>query len=105
MPLGSPVLLTNASYGTLGGYNVVKVNLTNVSPSSLDLVVFAVWKSSAFQTVEVTTGGLTLATAATGTTFAPLASPPPSGTYAVFVFTVTTSNHPVSQTFSFSVTI
>ena len=106
--LGSPVLLTSASYGTIGSYNVVKANLTNISSSFLDLMVFAVWKNSAAQTVVVTTGGLTLASAATDTAFAPLASPPPSGTYTVNVFTVATSttSYPViSPTFSFSVTI
>jgi hypothetical protein len=103
--LSQPVIITNASYGTLGSYNVVQANLTNIGSSSLDLVVFAVWKNPARQTVAVTTGGLTLASAMTGTMFAPLASPPLSGTYTVNVFAVTTSNQPDSSTFLFSVTI
>jgi hypothetical protein len=82
-----------------------KLILTNIGSSSLDLVVFAVWKNSASQTVAVTTGGLTLASAMTSTVFAPLASPPPSGTYTVNVFAVTTNNQPDSSTFLFSVTI
>jgi hypothetical protein len=103
--LGPPVIITSAFYGTLGSYNIVEANLTNIWPSSLDLVVFAVWKNSASQTVAVTTGGLTLASAETGTAFAPLASSPQSGTYTVNVFAVTTGNQPVSPTFLFSVTI
>ena len=99
------VLINNASYGPLGSYNVIDANLTNLRGSSLDMVVFAVWKNSVGQTVTVTTGGLTLASGETGITFAPLASLPPSGTYTVFVFAVTTSNEPVSPTFDFSVTI
>lgn len=104
--LAAPVIITNAYYGYLGSYNVVIANLTNIWTSSLDLVVFAVWKNNLGQTVEVTTGGLTLASGASGTAFAPLASQPLSGTYTVNVFTVTTpSDNPVSPTFQFSVTI
>ncbi len=94
--LGPAVILMNASYGTLGSYNGVKANLTSDWSTTSDLVVFAVWKNSAGQTVAVTTGGLTLATGMSGTMLAPMVSPLPSGTYIVSVFAVTTSDNPVS---------
>jgi hypothetical protein len=91
------VLITSASYGTLGSFNGVSVTATNTWTTSQSLVVFAVWKNSAGQTAAVTTGGLTLAAGASGTTFAPLAGGLPSGTYTVSVFVITTSNAPVSS--------
>ena len=92
------VLITSATYGTLGSFNGISVTATNTWTTSQNLVVFAVWKNSAGQTAAVTTGGLTLASGATGTTFAPLAGPLTSGTYTVSVFVITTANNPVSST-------
>jgi hypothetical protein len=92
------VLITTATYGTLGSFNGISVTATNTWTTSQNLVVFATWKNSAGQTAAVTTGGLTLAAGASGTTFAPLAGGLPSGTYTVSVFVITTSNNPVSST-------
>ncbi len=97
------VIINTATYGTLGSYNGISVSATNAWSTSQNLVVFAVWKNSAGQTVAVTTGGLTLASGATGTAFAPLAGALPSGTYSVSVFVITTGNNPVSSTTSISV--
>jgi len=99
------VIITTASYGALGSFNGVSVTATNVWSTSQNLVVFAVWKNSAGQTVAVTTGGLTLASGASGTTFAPLAGAIPSGSYTVSVFVITTSNNPVSGTTSISASV
>jgi hypothetical protein len=93
------------SYGTLGGFNGVSASFTNLWTTSQNLVVFAVWKNSAGQTVAVTTAGLTLAPGQTASAFAPLTSPLPSGTYTVNIFVITTSNQPVSTTTTITVTI
>jgi hypothetical protein len=98
----SSVVITSATYGTLANFNGVTVTATNVWSTSQNLVVFAVWKNSAGQTVAVTTGGLTLASGASGSAFAPLPGSLPSGSYTVNVFVVTTSNAPVSSTTSIS---
>jgi len=100
-----PVALISASYGTLGSYNVVKANLTNEWSSSLDLLVFAVWKNSGGQTVAVPTGGLTVAPGENGTAFAPLAGSLPTGLYSVSVFVITANDNPVSIALSFYVNI
>jgi hypothetical protein len=100
VPFSLSVVINSATYGTLGSFNGVAVGATNVWSTSQSLVVFAVWKNSAGQTVAVTTGGLSLAAGATGTTFAPLPSALPSGSYTVNVFVITTGNSPVSSTTS-----
>jgi hypothetical protein len=99
------VIINSAVKSTIGGYTGVSVSATNIWSSSQNLVVFAVWKNSAGQTVAVSTGGLTLAPGATATAFAPLGNPLPSGTYTVSVFAITTTNNPVSSSTSVSVTI
>jgi hypothetical protein len=99
------VVINSATYGTLGSFNGISVTATNVWSTSQNLVVFAVWKNGGGQTVAVTTGGLTLASGATGSTFAPLAGGLPGGSYSVTVFVITTSNNPVSSTTSISVSV
>jgi len=99
------VLITSATYGTLGSFTGISVSATNTWTTSQSLVVFAVWKNSAGQTVAVTTGGLTLAAGASGTTFAPLASALPSGSYSVSVFVITTANQPVSSPTSITASV
>jgi hypothetical protein len=99
------VIVNSASYGTLGSFNGVSVSATNIWSSSQNLVVFAVWKNSAGQTVAVTTGGLTLASGQTGSTFCPLPGGLPSGSYSVSVFVITTSNNPVSSPTSITVSV
>jgi hypothetical protein len=98
-------LVGTPKYTTIGGFNGIAANFTNMWSTSLNLVVFAVWKNSAGQTVAVTTGGLTLASGATAQAFAPLTSPLPSGTYTVNIFVVTTSNQPVSTTTTVTITV
>jgi hypothetical protein len=97
--------IVDASFGTLGEFSVVKASLTSEWYSSLDLIVFAIWKNSGSQTVAVGTGGITLASGETGMTFAPLADLPARGSYTVELFAVTTNNNPVSNVLSFFVTI
>jgi len=99
------VIITSATYGTLGSFNGISVSATNTWSTSQNLVVFAVWKNSAGQTVAVTTGGLSLAAGASGTTFAPLAGALPSGSYSVSVFVITTSNQPVSTPTSITASV
>jgi len=98
------VIITSASYGSLGSFNGISVTATNTWSASYNLVVFAVWKNSAGQTVAVTTGGLTLASGASGSAFAPLAGGLASGSYTVSVFVITTGNLPVSSTTSITAT-
>jgi hypothetical protein len=83
---------------TIGGFTGISATYTNNWSTSQNLIVFAVWKNSAGQTVAVTTSGLTLAAGASGTAFAPLASALPSGSYTVNVFVWTTNNLSVSTT-------
>jgi hypothetical protein len=90
---------------TIGGFTGVSATYTNNWNTAQNLIVFAVWKNSAGQTVAVTTSGLTLAAGASGTAFAPLVSALPSGSYTVNVFVWTTSNQPVSSTTSISVSV
>jgi hypothetical protein len=104
-PTALYVMINSASYGTLGSYNVVKANLTNPFSFPQKLIVFAIWKNSASQTVAVSTGGFILSSSATQTNFAPLTNALPSGLYAVNVFVITTNNNPVSSTLSFVVAI
>jgi hypothetical protein len=99
------VLINSASYGTLGSFNGISVSATNIWSTSQNLVVFAVWKNAGGQTVAVTTGGLTLGSGGTGSTFCPLASGLGSGSYSVQVFVITTNNNPVSSPTTISVTV
>jgi len=99
------IIINSATKSTLGSFTGMSVSATNLWSTSQNLVVFAVWKNGAGQTVAVSTGGLTLAAGATGTAFAPLAGGLPSGSYSVSVFVITTGNNPVSSTTSTSVTL
>jgi len=90
---------------TIGGFTGISATYTNNWSTSQNLIVFAVWKNSAGQTVAVTTSGLTLAAGASGTAFAPLTSPPPSGSYTVNVFVWTTNNLSVSTTTAITVSV
>jgi len=90
---------------TIGGFTGISATYTNNWSTSQSLVVFAVWKNSAGQTVAVTTSGLTLAAGASGTAFAPLASPLASGSYTVNVFVWTTNNLSVSSTTPITTTV
>jgi hypothetical protein len=105
VPFAVSVLVNSATYGTLGSFNGILVSATNRWSSTQNLVVFAVWKNSAGQTVAVTTGGLTLTPGQTGQTFAALPGALAPGTYTVNVFVVTVSNQPVSTTTTITVTV
>jgi hypothetical protein len=106
VPPSQSVIIVSASYGTEGGYTGISITATNIWSTSQNLIAFAVWKNSAGQTVAVTTGGLgTMASGATTTTFAPLLSALPSGSYTVNVFVVTTGNLPVSSTTSITASV
>jgi hypothetical protein len=101
----SAVLQGSASVTTIGGYKGIQVSYANEWTTSQNLIVFAVWKNSAGQTVAVTTGGLTLSSGATGPAFAPLSSPPASGSYTVNIFVWTTGNNPISITTTIAASI
>ena len=103
VPFAVSVVINSATSGTLGSFSGISVSATNVWSTSQSLVVFAVYKNAAGQTVAVATGGVTLASGATGTAFAPLAGALPSGTYTVSVFVITTTNSPVSNATTISV--
>jgi len=105
VPFAQSVVINTATYTTIGSFPGISASCTNIWSTSQNLVVFAVWKNSASQTVAVTTGGLSLASGATGTAFAPLASALPSGSYTVNVFVITTGNNPVSSTTTITVTV
>jgi len=90
---------------TIGGFTGISATYTNNWNTAQNLVVFAVWKNSAGQTVAVTTSGLTLAAGASGTAFAPLVSALPSGSYTVNVFVWTTNNQPVSSLTTITVSV
>ena len=105
VPFSQSVVINSAAQGTLGSFSGISVTATNLWSTSQNLVVFAVWKNGAGQTLAVTTGGLTLASGATGSAFAPLASALPSGSYSVSVFVITTGNNPVSLATSISATV
>jgi len=99
------IIINSATKSTLGSFTGISVSATNLWTTSQNLVVFAVWKNGAGQTVAVSTGGLTLAAGATGTAFAPIAGGLPSGSYSVTVFAITTGNNPVSSTTSISASV
>ena len=106
VPFATSVVISGTpTKTTIGGFTGISATYTNNWSTSQNLIVFAVWKNSAGQTVAVTTSGLTLAAGASGTAFAPLTSPPPSGSYTVNVFVWTTNNLSVSSTTSISASV
>jgi hypothetical protein len=92
----------SATVGTFAGINASYVNL---NPNSQSVVVFAVFKNSAGQTMGIGTGSLTVGAGATQSVF--LADPVglASGAYSVNIFVYTTGNLPVSVTSTVSVTV
>jgi len=90
------VSINSVTYGTLGFYNGLVVNITNFLPSTYNLVIFTVWKTSQGASVAVTTAGLSLPSGANGVAFAPLLNPLTSGNYVAFVFVVDTLGNPLS---------
>jgi hypothetical protein len=100
----SLVLSGSLSSSTVNGYKGVSATYSNQWSSSQNVIVFAVWKNSAGQTVYVSAGSAALSSGGSQSFFLPevgLAS----GTYTVNVSVWTTSNQPVSVQTSTSVTV
>jgi hypothetical protein len=89
---------------TLGSFKGVSVNYQNFGAASQNVVVFAVWQSSA-GTVGIGTASGTVASGATGSFFVVEPVGLASGTYTVNLFVWTTSNQPVSVTTTITVTV
>ena len=90
---------------TIGSFTGVNASYTNLNPTSQSVVVFAVFKNSAGQTMGIGTGSLTVGAGSTQSVF--IADPVglASGTYSVSIFVFTTGNLPVSVSTSISVTV
>jgi hypothetical protein len=100
----SLVLSGSLSSSTVNGYTGVSGSYSNQWSSSQSVIVFAVWKNSAGQTVYVSAGSAAISSGGSQSFFLPevgLAS----GTYTVNVSVWTTSNAPVSVQTSTSVTV
>ena len=90
---------------TIGTFTGINASYTNLNPTSQSVVVFAVFKNSAGQTMGIGTGSLTVGAGATQSVF--IAEPVglASGTYSVSIFVFTTGNLPVSVSTTISVTV
>jgi len=90
---------------TLGGFSGVCVNYQNLNPTTQNVVVFAVFKNSASQTVGIGTGSASFVAGGSQSMF--IADPVglASGSYSVSIFVFTTGNVPVSASTSISVTV
>jgi len=100
----SLVLSGSLTSGTVNGYVGVSGTYSNQWSSSQNVIVFAVWKNGAGQTVYVSASSATMSSGGSQSFFLPevgLAS----GTYTVNVSVWTTSNQPVSVQTSTSVTV
>jgi len=93
------------AFGTLSGFSGISINYTNLWNSTQSVIVFAVWKNAAGQTVDVATSSIPSFQPGTSTTaFVPETGLAP-GTYKVSVFVVTMTGKPVSASISTTVTI
>lgn len=90
---------------SLGGFSGTCISYTNQNTTAGSVVVFAVWKNNAGQTMGVGTAGLTVASGATDEAFVPQPVGLASGTYTVNIFVVTTANIPVSLETTISVSV
>ncbi|MDE1852988.1 MAG: hypothetical protein KGI38_04470 [Thaumarchaeota archaeon] len=100
----SLVISGTPTSSVVGGYTGVSATYSNQWSSSQNVIVFAVWKNSAGQTVYISAGSATLATGASQAFFLPevgLAS----GTYTVNLSVWTTTNLPVSSQTTLTVTV
>ena len=90
---------------TIGTFTGINASYTNLNPTSQSVIVFAVFKNSAGQTMGIGTGSLTVGAGATQSVF--IAEPVglASGTYSVSIFVFTTGNLPVSVSTTISVTV
>jgi hypothetical protein len=98
------VVVGTPSTSTLGSYSGISATYTNLNPTSQSVVIFAVFKNGAGQTLGIGTGSATFGAGATQSVF--IADPIglASGTYSVSIFVYTSSNLPVSVSTSISVT-
>jgi len=99
---GSISFPATPKYQKLSQYNGVNVTVTNTQPTSITAIVFAVFRNSAGQPLQVATGSVTVAAGATIEAFVPTSLP--SGTYAVTVFVWSTSGSSLSSTEQITVT-
>jgi hypothetical protein len=100
----SLVLSGSLASSTVGGYKGVSGSYSNQWSSSQSVIVFAVWKNSAGQTVYVSAGSATVSAGGSSAFFLPevgLAS----GTYTVNVSVWTSTGQPVSVQTSISVSV
>ena len=90
---------------TVGSFSGINASYTNLNPTSQSVIVFAVFKNSAGQTMGIGTGSLTVGAGSTQSVF--IAEPVglASGTYSVSIFVFTTGNLPVSVASTISVTV
>ena len=90
---------------TIGSFSGINASYTNLNPTSQSVVVFAVFKNGAGQTMGIGTGSLTVGAGATQSVFIAEPIGLASGTYSVSIFVFTTGNLPVSVSTSISVTV
>jgi len=97
---GNPVMTT------FGDWRLLNTTIQDEAyPSPLSLVLFAVWKDSAGQTVALSTCGVSMTTGETTTCYLPIFNVAP-GTYNVYLFVVSFPyNDPLSLTATVQVTI
>ncbi len=90
---------------TLGQFAGISASYTNLNPTSQNVVIFAVFKNSAGQTMGIGTGSATFGAGSTQSVF--IADPVglASGAYSVSIFVFTTGNLPVSVSTTISVTV
>jgi len=97
---GNPVLTT------FGDWRFLNATIQyEAYPSPLAIVLFAVWKDSAGQTVALNTCGVSMAIGETTTCYVPIFNVTP-GTYNVYLFVVSFPyNDPLSITVTVQVTM
>ena len=103
----STVLLPgNPIVATFGDWRFLNATIQyEAYPSPLALVLFAVWKDSAGQTVALNTCGVSMAIGETTTCYVPIFNVTP-GTYNVYLFVISFPyNDPVSIAVTVQVTI
>ena len=100
----SVVLTGSLSSSTVNGYTGVSGTFSNQWSASQSVIVFAVWKNSAGQTVYVSAGSATISAGGSQSFFLPEVGLAAGG-YTVNVSVWTTSGQPVSVQTSISVTV
>jgi len=97
--VGSPSVVT------LGDWTFLNVTGYNAWYFSLDVVVFAVWKTAeSGATIAVETGGASVAAGQTGSFYVPVFNIG-EGIYVVTVFGVTPGNNPITLPLQLQITL